>query len=230
MVYGEAPATATTAVRLASSPLSATSIGQLLFQPSRYFSEPQFLGKTPELWLVAWLTGISFTIGRLNKNLIKAELGAQDGGGLTALLGESWVTLWVFVLSFGVLNALILFYLGGWWYRKRLEWSGVSAPDRDLSRQVYVYQNLVQSAPALVLLAVQTLVFRSYSEAWEAEEYWSSIILVFVFWSCAASYKAARSAFSAGRWKARLWFFILPLTVYVVALGMLGTLYALLGK
>ena len=228
MVDVQEPDTASTAVTLASSPLSATGIGQLLFQPSRYFSKPAFLGKTPELWLVAWLTGISYAIDRVDTYIIRAELGARPGLG--PWLSESWINLWVFVLGFSVPSAFILFYLGGWWYRTRLEWSGVTTPDRDFARQVYVYQDLVQSAPALILLAAQTFVFTNYSEARDAEEYWSSLVLVFVLWSCVASYKAARSAFSADKWKARLWFFILPLTLYVVVLGFLGTLYALLSE
>lgn len=228
MEEGQAPATENTAASLVS-PLSVTCIGQLWFYPSRYFSNPISLGKKPELWFVAWLTGISYTIGRVSATFTKAELGTRSAWSeFGPWLSESWLNFWVFVLGFGVLNAFILFYLGGWWYRKRLEWSGVSTPDRDLARQVYVYQDLVQSAPTLVLLAVETIVFSNYREAYGTDELWSASSLVFVFWSCWTSYVAATTTFQLSKTKARIWFLVLPVLLYVVTLGVIVTLYAVL--
>jgi len=80
----------------------------------------------------------------------------------------------------------------------------------------------------ILAVVIQTLVYSNYGEAWAADEMWSSIVLVFIFWSCVTSYKGAKAAFAVTGWKARLWFLIIPVAVYVVALGVLGFAYSAL--
>ena len=211
------------------SPLALTSIGHLLLRPRLFFSNVSALVKKPEALIVAWVSGIAYAIGRIDTNMMKADLGGARPGWQTLgpWLTDSWVNYWIFVLAFGVLNGWILWYFGGWWYRKRLQWSGVANADPIAVRATYVYQDLVQSGPTLLFTLGQTVFFQNYAEAWNAEEYLSMLLVVFIFWSCVTSYKAATTYADIG-WKARMWFLILPIALYVVALGVIGTLYALL--
>ena len=54
----------------------------------------------------------------------------------------------------------------------------------------------------------------------------SLLLLLFPFWSVAASYMGARSLFALAGWRVRLWFLILPILAYVTLLGGLTALFA----
>jgi hypothetical protein len=210
------------------SPLRPSSLVALLLRPREFFANIVALTKRPEAYLVAWITGTSYVMDRIDTNIMKAELGGTRSGwqAFGPWLSESWVHYWCFVLGVGILDGWTFWYIGGWWYRKRLNWSGDGKANPDRVRATYVYQDLVGSGPAILLVLVQTVVFANYGEAWRAEELWSSLIIVFIFWSCVTSYKAART-FDVVRWKARLWFLFLPIAVYIVGFGLVGALYAL---
>jgi hypothetical protein len=214
-----------------ASPLSPASLYALLFKPTKFFADPRALRKAPEVAIVAWTSGIAYAFGRIDKNIMQSELGRSPGGWseFGPWLTESWLHYWGFALALGAVNALFLWFIGGWWYRKRLEWSGANAPQPDLVRPVYMYQDFVSSAPAVLATAIQTLLYASYAEAWAAEEYWSALLLVFPIWSCFTSYKAATTAWEVSKGKARFWFLVLPLLVYIFVFGLVGVLYAMLG-
>jgi len=57
----------------------------------------------------------------------------------------------------------------------------------------------------------------------------SLVLVVFPFWSIAASYAGAKTVFGVSGGRARIWFLILPVLLYVVAVGALGVVFALLG-
>jgi len=209
------------------SPLSIRELVQLFIAPSEYFAAPRRLRVTPQVWIAAYLTGITVVMNRIDVNLTKADFSIASP--FTTMLAGSWMNYWIFVVLAGGLGAWYAWFLGGWWYQVRLRWSGardVAAPD---ARAVYVYQDFVESAPWIVVTLVQFYVYPNYAVAWSADELWSSTVIVFMIWSCATSYKAAVSGFSVSRWKARLWFLILPLVFYSVTMGVTGMLYAMLG-
>jgi hypothetical protein len=223
----ESPAKESSASR-SWSPLSPAGLLCVLLKPSQFFSKREEIRKPPEVLFVTWLTGISYFINRLDLNIMKADLRAEGSGDpVLAWLTDSWLHLWPFLLVVGAINAVILWYVAGWWYRKRLQWSGAVNPDPELARTVYVYQDLVQSAPVVLSVLVQTVLYSNYLEAWRAQETWGALYIIFAFWSCATSYKAAMNAFPVSRPKARMWFLILPAFLYAIVLGVGGTLIAL---
>jgi hypothetical protein len=213
------------------SPLSPSSLFKLLFRPKLFFADIKWLNKAPEILIVVWASGVTYTLGRIDTNIMRAELGHARAGWETLgpWLTESWLHFWAFTALVGIISGVIFWYLGGWWYRKRLNWSGARDADPALVRPVYMYQDFVLSAPAILITLLQTALFSSYQEAWETEEYWSSTILIFTFWACFTSYKAATTAFTLSKWKARTWFLILPIMIYLTVFGVIGTLYALFG-
>jgi hypothetical protein len=213
-----------------SSPLSPVSVGRLYFNPKRFFENVDRLTKVPEVVIVAWIAGITYAMDRVDKNMLKLEFGSGNSGSqeIGQWLAESWVNYWGLVLTIGAINGAILWYLAGWWYRRRLIWSDAGEVSPEHARSVYVYQDLVQSAPMMIVALVQTSLYSNFMAAWNSEEYWSSIVLLFIFWSCVVSYKAAISSFSVTVWKARIWFLALPISLYIVALGLAGMLLAYL--
>lgn len=210
------------------SPLSLLGWRDLFLKPSRFFARGPQLMKRPEALFVGWIAGISYCIERIDTNIMKAQLAAGRSDQVVATVTQSWLALWFFVLLAAVPSGWIIWHLAGWWYRKRLEWCGAVTPHRELARSVYGYQNLVQAVPGIILVLIYTAVFRNYGEAWNSDEMWSSLILVFLFWSCFTSYFAATTAFQISRGRAALWFLALPIALYTIALGAIGVIFALL--
>ncbi len=210
------------------SPLSPASLVDLYFRPSAFFKNTQRLLRWPELLLVSWAIGVVDVLGRIDRKIMQSEF-APNGVNAASLewITKSWLGYWATALMVGAVSAGILWYLGGWWYRLRLEWSGASDVPRRTARSMWAYQSLVMAGPMLTIACVQTLAFPSYEVAWRADEFWSSVALIFAFWSCITSYKAVTSVFPLSLWKARFWFLILPIVVYLASMGVIAWLYAL---
>lgn len=211
------------------APLSPARLVDLYFRPSKYFSDTRNLDRKSTVFISAGLMGIAGAMSRIDEKIIQAELGhaSKHWESTAAWLLSSWLNYWLVVVALGLIGAVFLWYLGGWWYKKRLQWSGAIEPSSLLARRVYTMQELVLAGPTVLLALVQTALFANYREAWQAEELWSSSILVFVFWSYWTSYVAVTSAFQVSKSKARIWFLVLPILFNVLVLGVVGTLYSI---
>ncbi|MBS1208453.1 MAG: hypothetical protein H6R19_851 [Proteobacteria bacterium] len=210
-------------------PLSPVRLVDLYFHPKKYFSNTQSLDRLSALLIAAGLMGISGSMGQIDKKIIQAELGhaTTNWEAMSSWLLSSWGNYWLTVVSTGLIGAVFLWFLGGWWYKKRLQWSGAAVPSPRLARQVYALQELVIAGPTVLIALVQTALFTDYREAWLSDGFWSLSLAVFIFWSCWTSYCAATTAFQLSKPKARIWFLVLPVLLYVGAIGVFGALYAL---
>ncbi len=141
-------------------------------------------------------------------------------------LADTWLYYWAYILIAGVLNALVIWWLGGWWYRKRLQWSSCTDPSRKLSRLVLIYSSFVSAGPAVVLAIITSMVFPSFIAAYNSESLLPLFILVFPFWSVIVSYKGATSLFEVSLSRARIWFLALPLVLYMLLVGIFGAIGA----
>jgi hypothetical protein len=222
------PALPTTAAP-SESPLSPERLGMLFLRPRRFFQAGTApLDHRPTLLLVLLCVGIAYASGRIDQNLIRADLGQARPGwdAMAPMVVGSWPGFWGAVLFFAILGAAGAWYIGGWWYRVRLRWSGDAAADPRAARLVYSYASFVYALPVVVALLLQTLLFESYAEAWYADELWSTLLLVFPFLSCWASYQGVRATFAVRTGAARVWFLILPALAYVAAFGVIAVLFA----
>ena len=122
----------------------------------------------------------------------------------------------------------MIWWVGGWWYGVRLRWSGVASLDKRLARLAFIYSSFVFTGPAVLLALGQTVAYPHYAAAYAAEEWFSTLLLVFPFWSIATSYMGVRTLFQVVRWKAITWFIVLPAIAYVIALGVIAALFAFL--
>jgi hypothetical protein len=227
--FGQTTPDTATPIEAGPSPLWPQHLFDLFSRPTRFFSSQLGLGRTPYILLATWCYGIASAMDRVDQELLRAEFGearpSWDVWG--PMVTQSWVGYWGFVLTMGVFGGLFLWWLGGWWYRVRLRWAGDPTPDPRLARLVYIYSSFVCAGPTVALALLQTALFENYAAAWNAEELYSSIVLVFLFWSLATSYLGARALFHVSRWRAQLWFLVLPAALYVIALGLAATLIAL---
>lgn len=190
----------------------------LFFAPTRYFSSLADLLKKPAVILAIWLSGVAYVIEKVDFLLMRVELESNQTikVQLANWLTESWLHYWMYALSVGFLSGLIIWYVGGWWYKKRLNWCGAKEVAAQSANIIYIYQDMVQSLPMVCATLIQMLLYHNYLAAWEAEEYWSTLVVIFFFWSCVTSYKAVRANFAVGTWRARIWFLILP-TIMILA-------------
>jgi len=70
--------------------------------------------------------------------------------------------------------------------------------------------------------------YPDYAAGYAADEWFSTGLLVFPFWSIATSYIGVRALFAVVRWRAITWFVVLPALAYVIALGVIAALFAFL--
>ena len=130
----------------------------------------------------------------------------------------------------GAIGGVMYWGIGGWWQRVRIGWSGAPRPDKRLARLVYIYASFVAAGPAFALALIQTAFYANYAEAYAGDEMYSMVILVFPFWSLVTSIIGVRSLFEVIKWRALLWFLILPGILYFFAFGLVALLFAFAGS
>jgi hypothetical protein len=213
------------------SSLAPARLLELLLTPATYFASRSFLHDQRAAMIAAYLVGVSSAIDRIDQKMIQADIKATGGAQyIVAVIADSWISYWAMVLISGLLSAKILWHLGGWWYKKRLQWSGAEFAEPHDARRVYVFNQLVYTGPAALLAIIQTALYQNYNAAWHSDDMSGMVIVALLFWSCWTSYCGATTVFPVTKAKARIWFLILPIALYIAALGLLTALIALLGK
>jgi len=212
------------------SPFWPQHLVDLLFRPTRFFTDQLALGRTPYVVLVTWALGISSAIDRIDTRIMQAELrkDPERWEALEFLIG-TWPRFWAIVLLSGLVGGAFYWWIGGWWCRVRLRWSGAESPDKRLARLLLIYSSFVFAGPAVVALVGQTLLYPNYLAAYESEWGFSIFVLIMVLWSLFTTYKGAIALFQASRRRARLWFVALPALFYFVLMGGGAMLYSAAG-
>lgn len=202
---------------------------ELFFRPGKFFSDLSILMQTRYIVAVTFVFGLSDAIDNIDQEMLKASLKADSGRAeFIAMITDTWINYWGFVIVYGSISAVFLWWIGGWWYRKRLEWSGAVDPDHRLARVVYIYASFVLAAPIVISSLIYTTFYDSYTEAYNADELWSLLILIFPFWSLVTSYIGIRTTFEVSKWKASIWFVILPGLLYITVFGGVAALFMLM--
>ncbi len=204
-------------------------VPDLFLRPSTFFAA---VSLDHRWWYgsILCLWGISQSSARIDQSLMRAELGQPRPGWeeLGPWVTGSWASFWTVLLVAGLVGALFYWYVGGWWYRLRLRFSGAVAPDARTARLVMTSAAAVVALPTVLFLIGYTLAFPDYLAAWNSDEAFSTVLLAFPFWGAYVSYRGVRTRFDVGRWRSRIWFLILPCLTFVMALGLIAVLYAIL--
>lgn len=206
-----------------TSAIHLRRIVQLFLHPKQYFQDFMNLDRS-RVYILAYFLGIMLIMDRIDTKMVKMQLSKEFGG--VESIAFSWLYYWGFVLIFGLLSAWIAWHLYGWWYKVRLKWSGVIAPEPQLAKQVNVLQWTIVTLPIIVATIVQVFLYNNYFEAYVSDEIWSDIIaLGFMVYSCVVSFIAAKTVFQVTRWGI-FWFLVLPLLFYasiIIAMGIIFT-------
>ncbi len=215
------------AIEAGASPLLPRRLVDLFLRPVHFLRSELALGQTPYVLLVTWCYGISSAVERLDSELLRAEVGSPRPSWeqLEPIVLGSWTGFWTWVAVIGAAGGLFAWWIGGWWYRMRLSFSGARDPDRRLARLVLVYTSFVFAGPSVLVALAYTILYENYRVAYETAELLPLVLVFFVFWSVLTSYTGAITVFDVSRWRARLWFLILPVLVYLTVFGVAATLF-----
>ncbi|UTO19168.1 hypothetical protein NGC85_14805 [Acinetobacter sp. Z1] len=202
-------------------PFAPKNLWLLFFQPKKFFSLPAIYHPR-SIILAAYIIGMFSVMDRVDQNLLKAEFSNRQSFMLD--VADAWWSYWLLVLGVGTLSAVIVWLIHGWWYKKRLQFSGVKDADPQLARHVWALQSLVAALPVIVVTVLQTLLYNNYLDAYENSTILNFVALPFMFWSCWVSYRAASLVFNTNAW-AKFWFLGLPVVFYLLAMGLLTALF-----
>lgn len=177
--------------------------------------------------------GMVLTMERIDKVYFRAVM--RESGQTTLpdqgwlywgqYVGESWFYYWAMVFIFGgIVGGVIVWWVGGWWYKLRLKWSGIQDPDPKSARTLYVYSSLVYNLPKVLSVIVISLLFSTYIEASSGfPTYIHTLLSVFLFWSLQASYQGIVEVYSPqSLLKVKIWFVFLPASLYVLSIGLIA--------
>lgn len=218
----------TTIHRPAPSPISPGALAALFFRPRAFFTSGLDIGGTPYVLIMAWSMGIVAAMNRIDQNMIQVDLGEPRPGWeeLVRFIAD-WPGYWLVVIALGAIGGTILWWVGGWWYKIRIRWSGATDPDPRLARILYVYSDFVMNGPMILWAVVATFVYAGFLESWESEELYSTVLLIFPFWSLYANYGGVTASFEVSKGRTLWWFVILPGAFYFLAFGLVFVLYGL---
>ena len=201
-------------------PFAPQNLWLLFFQPKRFFSLPPIYHHR-SIMIAAYLIGVFAVMDRVDQNLLKAEIGNRTS--MMFDVTDTWWSYWLLVLVMGTISAALVWLIHGWWYQKRLQFSGVKEADPQLARHVWALQGLVAALPVIIVTMLQTLMYSDYLDAYENSLILNCVALPFMFWSCWVSYRAATLVFKTNAW-AKLWFLGLPILFYLLGIGFLAAL------
>ncbi len=211
------------------SPFWPQNLVDLFFRPKKFFSENLSLGKTPYALFVGWILGVSSIADSIDQRLVQADLGRSNGAtDLMLNIADSWPVYLGVIFVGGILSGAMIWYIGGWWCKVRLKWSGAADPDPQAARLLLIYSSFVFAAPHVVTLLLQVQLYENYLEAYAYDEFLSFVPLIMLFWSIATTYKGAIAMFDVKRWRAMLWFAVLPTLYFLIIMGVFGYLFAVM--
>lgn len=213
------------------SPIWQELFFEIFFKPRKFFSDLSILMQRRYVVAVTLVCGCAQAIDRIDQELVKVML-REDAprSEFIQLITDNWLYYWGAVLGYGAIGALFLWWIGGWWYRVRLQWSGAVEPDPRLARVVYIYASFVLAAPTVIASLIYMGFYDSYTQAFNSEEIYSLVLVIFPFWSLITSYIGIRVHFEVSRWRARTWFIILPALLYLLVFGGFAWLFLMLGS
>ena len=184
----------------------------LLLRPERFFEALLRTTKGSLPWLVIWVCGAARVVDNIDTRLMTGTLRSD------APLLTSWSALWGGVIFGAFLAGPLNWLIGGWWYRMRMVFSGARRVNKRRARLVYMHAQLVWCVPSLVWLILVTGLYSDYHAAYAASPF-SLAFIPIVPWSTWVSYRGVRHCFDLKTGRARVWFLILPLTIYAAIVG-----------
>lgn len=199
------------------SVISPRQIAKLYFKPKVFFRD--FIKLDMKyIHFATYLVAVFFVMDRIDVRILTALSSDTPNYSSYSFVLENWLNYWLVVIGIGGIASFIVWFFYGWWYEVRLKWSGVQKPNSILVRQVNVIQWLIVALPVVLVTIIQTFIYDNYLNTFFSDEIVSSFVISFFsIYSCWTNYLATKVLFLADK-RAILWFLILPMASYVLAI------------
>ncbi len=185
----------------------------LYFRPKVFFEH--FTDCSSALMgLFAWMMGLGLCISRVDFYFYHhgKRLSLHD------IASQSWGQFWPYLGAYAIFVTIIVYLIGGWWYRLRIRFSGGGKVDAYVSRRVYIFSYQVFVIPIIIRSIFETFCFATPLEAKASESLLYDIFpiigAILLLWSSYISYRGVRVCFEVRKWAARIWFIIIPVLYY----------------
>lgn len=208
---GECSPNAAVAPAQAAEPPRSTRLLHLLLRPRVFF---QHLPRAHSVWFpiaAAWIAGVATAM-----EMVTAKIPGKSG---FETLDSSWTTFWLVCLLGGVARGVIVYFVGGWWYRVLLRFSGERESNHLLARRVNVYAQQFAAVAVLAYMGWQTFAYPSPVVAANSGDFGWLFVIAAMLWSIYAGYVGAGVCFNTRPWPRRMLFGALPLALLVLSLG-----------
>ncbi len=189
-----------------------------LFQPSRYMKHKAVNLSTAALFLIIWVSGASSVLDSLQS---KQFLGQS-------MLSYSKTWAFIFGVGFGggILRGLMIYGIGGLWFRLRLRMCGVQSGEWQETGRVYMAAGIAKHLVTLGVIFYAAMTFDDFDDYMQNEGTVSvfvtlGLVILFQVWSSFTLYAGVRTVFDANRVWAAIWFLVLPILIRLVALAVI---------
>lgn len=201
----------------------------LFIKPAKFFSNNIALGKALYLVVVLFIVGFFLHFRWIDSRLMDGILGSENPTtDLIMTLSSNWVHTLGIALIFTPVSAVAMWYVGGWWYKTRLEWCGADkkfeGKDHDTfdfdARTIYTYSFFIMAFPAFIQTLTALPFYENYGMFFVSKPATTYILLLFPFLSIYASYKGITTVFEISEKRLALFLFVTaPVVIYAILIG-----------
>lgn len=207
------------------SPYSLKYLIDIFIEPQQFFSGEAALGQPLYLLIAVWLAGLSYCFYSIEQNLLATDRGIDLSASIVETLDAivaAWPSFWMRSLISSLLCGLMLWIIGAWWFRVRIQLSGDLNPNPRLAKVVYFYSLLVKSLPHILLVVIWTVMYPSYKAAFsEGKMLVTLLTAAFGFGELFTAYVGVKTLFTVSKTGAQVWFVALPAAFYAFGLAAL---------
>lgn len=202
------------------SPYHPNQLLNIFTAPGAFFSTQTALGKPLNVWIATWLMGFAIAFSTVNRSIVGFNRGDSSLEPPAEIL-SAWGELWMGLALAGFVFGMLLWLIGGWWFRMRLLLCGAPEPDGQVARLVFIYSALVRSLPALITLILWGFLYPNLDAAYSQGGIFVSqfLSIIFLFGELITAYIGVKTLFSVDQPRALLWFIFAPAAWYTASIG-----------
>jgi hypothetical protein len=153
--------------------------------PNEFFREP-FRLRDSSIYVGGYIVGAAAVIDRLGFSASNRD----SVSGIAQATAGSWTSYWMYVLFAAMISGPIAWFIRGWWFHVRVDWSGGNS-DLDECRRIWLMGEVFYALPLIILSVITTLSFPSPAEISDSVEIIFLLTVPVYVWSCWMNYRGA---------------------------------------
>jgi len=109
--------------------------------------------------LILIFAGTSAAIDAIMGDVVDYNITGNIETEITDTALFSWWIYWFYIIINSIINGLLIWVIGGWWFNIRLKLSGDNESDVKKCRLIAIYSNMLKSIPILMLILISSIFF-----------------------------------------------------------------------